>query len=166
CLSPDRTAAFIRERLSQIGILRQPPEPPPVAVPEPVLATPPAPAEVTLRSSDEALAAPEPIVAHAAMVDRLADELDHAHRDATAAEQMLIAGIPFATHSRFGWPGQLVRAAVLRMVRPYVHFEARAHRQHLQSTLRTLECLRRLQAEMSTVRDGQNSREDVPDNQR
>ena len=39
-------------------------------------------------------------------------------------------------------PGQLLRTAVLRLIRPYIHFEARAHRHHLQSTQRIIECLR------------------------
>ena len=65
---------------------------------------------------------------------------------------MLVTGISFRTSSRFGWPGQLLRTAVLRLLRPYAHFEARYHQRHLQSTTRVIECLRRLDAEMSSLR--------------
>jgi hypothetical protein len=96
-----------------------------------------------------AVVSPERVSPPHATIDLLAEELELAHSEAIGAERMLISGIPFATHSRFGWPGQLLRWAVLRVVRPYAHFEARAHRQHLQSTLRTLECLRRLRGEIA-----------------
>jgi hypothetical protein len=77
-----------------------------------------------------------------------------AHRQVglAEAEQMLVTGIPFRTPSRFGWPGRLLRTAVLRLIRPYAHFEVRAHQQHLHSTMRVVECLRRLDAAISALR--------------
>jgi hypothetical protein len=36
----------------------------------------------------------------------------------------------------------VVRTAMMRLIRPYAHFERRAQRQHLQSTQRIIECLR------------------------
>jgi hypothetical protein len=96
------------------------------------------------------IALPEP--APGAQVDRLATHLEVAQRDALEAEQMLETGIPFRTASRFGWPGQVARTAVLRLLRPYANFATRAHRQHLQSTIRVLDYLRRLDAEIAPLR--------------
>jgi hypothetical protein len=151
-LSPARTAEFIRERLSAIGSVRQSPEPEPAAPQEPAVAqapplfasVPPQPEAVTARD--------EPGLPPQAVVDELADELELAARDAAEAEQMLVTGIPFRTPSRFGWPGRLLRTAVLRLIRPYAHFEVRAHQQHLHSTMRVVECLRRLDAAISALR--------------
>jgi len=157
-LSPERTAAFIRGRLSAIESARRPPEQvAPVQEPSPE----PGPSAAVSVSTEVELrtAGPEPWLPDPAAIDRLADDLERAQRDAAEAEQMLVAGIPFRTSSRFGWPGQLLRTAVLRLLRPYAHFEARAHRHHLQSTMRVLEGLRRLCAEVSSRRDSRERSE-------
>jgi hypothetical protein len=75
-------------------------------------------------------------------LEALREQLELADRAAAEAGDMLTGGIPFRTPSRFGWPGRLLRSAVLRLIRPYVHFEARAHRHHLRSTQRIIESLR------------------------
>jgi hypothetical protein len=147
-LSPERTARFIRERLSAIGAARQPPEPAPVREPDPE----PPPVAVSMSPPPEPQAVPEPAPPEPALIDLLADELELAQREAAEAERMLVTGISFRTSSRFGWPGQLLRTAVLRLLRPYAHFEARYDQRHLQSTTRVIECLRRLNAEISSVR--------------
>ncbi len=151
-LSPARTAAFIRERLSDIGSARQSPEPEPAPPKESGLAPAPSHTASEPPPPQPAAAGPEPLLPGSAVVDLLTEQLDLAQRDAVEAEHMLVTGIPLRTPSRFGWPGQLLRTAVLRLLRPYAHFEARAHRQHLQSTMRVLECLRRLDAEISPLR--------------
>jgi hypothetical protein len=148
-LSPERTAAFIRERLSAIGSVRQSPEPVPLQEPPPEPAS--SPAEILSPPPDPESPFIEPALPPA-VVELFAEELELAQRDAAEAEQRLVAGIPFRTPSRFGWPGQLLRTAVLRLLRPYATFEASAHRQHLHSTMRVLEYLRRLDAEMSPLR--------------
>src|SRR5918992_4967837 len=103
------------------------------------------------------LRAPEIIVLQGSPLLGAAFALGHASVDhigplaiPTIANVCLVAhvfvlndcAIPFGTPSRFGWPGQLVRTAMLRLIRPYVHFDARAHRLHLQSTRRIIEWLR------------------------
>ncbi len=120
-LSPERTAAFIRERLSAIGAARQPPEPAPVHEPDPE----PPPVAVIVSPPPEPEPVPEPAPPEPALIDLLAGELELAQREAAEAERMLVTGIPFRTSSRFGLPGQLLRTAVLRLLRPYAHFEAR-----------------------------------------
>jgi hypothetical protein len=57
---------------------------------------------------------------------------------------MVSEGIPFETPSRFGWPGRVLRTAVMRVLRPYAHFEARAQLNHLRSTAEILACLREI----------------------
>lgn len=158
-LSPARTAAFIRERLSHIASAREASEPEPVPLSEPGLEPAPARTADVPLPPQTVTAVAEPVVPPAAVVDLLAEQLELAQRDAVEAGQMLATGIPFRTHSRFGWPGQLLRAAVLRLLRPHANFEARAHEQHLQSTLRVLECLRRLDGEMSSLRSAQSGRD-------
>jgi hypothetical protein len=119
--STARTIAFIRERLAEIRRQHD-------GEPAPAVASPATPA----------LRRPEATPG----VEALLDQLNLAERAAAEADDMLAGGIPFATPSRFGWPGQVVRTAVLRLIRPYVNFEIRAHRQHLQSTQRIIESLR------------------------
>lgn len=158
-LSPARTAAFIRERLSDIGSLRQSPQSEPVFPQERGLA--PGPSHTaSLPPPPQPVTVPEPKRPLPALVD-LAEQLELAQRDVVEAEHMLETGIPFRTPSRFGWPGRLLRTAVLRLLRPYSHFEATAHRQHLQATLRVLDCLRRLDAEVSPLRSASASRDRV-----
>jgi glycosyltransferase involved in cell wall biosynthesis len=135
--SPARTTAFIRERLVDIQRRRAGEDPAAVVSPEP--APPPAVIEELPPPRPEEVVAP---VLDVAAIEALCAQLHLAEREAAEAESMLTGGIPFGTRSRFGWPGQLLRTAVLRMIRPYVHFDARAHRLHLQSTQRIIESLR------------------------
>jgi glycosyltransferase involved in cell wall biosynthesis len=160
-LSPARTVAFIRERLSTIGSVRRSPEPErepaPPGDPGPTpakshMASVPPPAPPLTVKTESAVPA-------YGMVPPLAEQLELAKRDAAEAEQMLVIGIPFRTPSRFGWPGQLLRTAVLRLLRPYAHFEARAHLQHLHSTMRVLEYLRRLDAAISQPQSARDERD-------
>ena len=136
--SPARTTAFIRERLADIQRQQDGGETVAIVSPEPA-SPPPVTEEAPPAPPDEAV---PPLVLDAAAIEALCAELHLAERDAAEAESMLTDGIPFGTRSRFGWPGQLLRTAVLRMIRPYVHFDARAHRLHLQSTQRIIESLR------------------------
>ena len=121
-MTPARTAAFLRERLAAIAAIRQPPvpEPAPPAVPEPPPCAP-----------------------------VLAAQLEIAERDAAEAERMVSEGITFKTSSRFGWPGRVLRTAVMRVLRPYAHFEARAHQQHLRATVQMLACLRAIDDQLT-----------------
>jgi polysaccharide pyruvyl transferase WcaK-like protein/glycosyltransferase involved in cell wall biosynthesis len=156
-LSPDRTVSFIRQRLSDITTARRSPEPEPVPAHESDLAAEPdhvPPSETTSMPPppEPVIAVAEPALPPSAPVDLLAEHLELAQRDALEAELMLVTGIPFRTSSRFGWLGQLLRTAVLRLLRPYANFATRAHRQHLQSTMRVLEYLRRLDAEIAPLR--------------
>jgi glycosyltransferase involved in cell wall biosynthesis len=160
-LSPARTVAFIRERLRTIGSVRHSPKPEPESVPPEEQG--PTPAESHVASvpppAPAVTVTPESTRPASGMVPLLAEQLELAKRDAAEAEQMLVTGIPFRTPSRFGWPGQLLRTAVLRLLRPYAHFEARAHLQHLHSTMRVLECLRRLDAAISPPPSARDERD-------
>lgn len=135
--SPAQTTEFIRERLADIQ-RQQAGDAVAVASPEPA-PPPPVTEEAPPPPRDEAVA---PLALDAAAIEALCAQLHLAERDAAEAVSMLTGGIPFGTPSRFGWPGQLLRTAMLRLIRPYVHFKARAHRLHLQSTQRIIECLR------------------------
>ncbi len=136
--SSARVTAFIRDRLADIHRQRARDEAP--IEPEPAPPPPAAEAQPPPPIRDEA-AAPLPL--DDAEIEALHAQLQQAERDAAEAHDMLVGGIPFATPSRFGWPGQVLRTAVLRVMRPYVNFEARAHALHLQSTRHLLECLQR-----------------------
>jgi len=116
-LSPVRTAAFLRERLEAIARAHDKAEPAPEVPP----------------ASDENPRRPE-----------LALRLAAAERAFAEAEQMVLRGIPRETPSRFGWPGRILRTAVLRLVRPLAHFETRFHQRHLESTALIIQCLREL----------------------
>lgn len=142
--SPARTVSFIRERLMDIRQRQDGDAATAVAIPDPTLPPPPPPPPPTPEELPPAPADDASVRATDDGVDieALCEQLQLAARDATEADSMLTGGIPFRTPSRFGWPGQLLRTAVLRLMRPYVHFEARAHRHHLQSTQRIIECLR------------------------
>jgi glycosyltransferase involved in cell wall biosynthesis len=138
--SPARTISFIRERLAEIRHQREGDIASAVASPAPQ--PPPAmPVEAPLPPQDEG---PERIAADDAIdIEAVCEQLALAEREAVAADTMLAGGIPFGTPSRFGWPGQVLRTAVMRLIRPYAHFEARAQRHHLQSTQRIIGCLRK-----------------------
>lgn len=157
--SPARTVAFIRGRLAEIrqrhdaeaaAVL------PPVTEPAPpeTEALPPAPlddapAQTVVDDSDRAA------------LEALCEQLRLAEHEAAEAERMVADGIAFRTPSRYGFPGQLLRTAVLRLIRPYVHFEARAHRRHLESTQRIIEYLRSGVASRSIDRqDGEHQGRD------
>lgn len=150
--SPARTIAFVRERLAEVRQRYEPPPAPAVVFTEPEPppaideeAPAPPPVEEPEPPIAEALpvAEPEAPVSHQDIaIEALREALALAERDAVAADSLLAGGIPFREPSRFGWPGQILRTAVLRLMRPYINFEARAHRQHLQSTQRLIECLR------------------------
>lgn len=138
--SPARTVAFVRDRLA--AILQ-----PPVADVEPVVADPepvfvPAPVTVEPETGEAPAEVPRPMGLDAGALEELYAKLKDAERDAAEAEAMIRDGIPFVTPSRFGWPGRVLRAVVLRLLRPYANFQARAHHLHLQSTRRLIESLR------------------------
>jgi len=152
-LSAARTAAFIRARLTDIVSMRQGAEEAPDLAP---VASPPANGTLSPRP---ATAAPgTPLDSPPVEVERLAELLELAERDALIAGQMIAGGIPVSTPSRFGWPGRLLRTAVLRILRPYATFAASADQQHVQSTMRVLEVLRRLEGEVARLRDEGNAR--------
>jgi glycosyltransferase involved in cell wall biosynthesis len=138
--SPERTVAFIRERLAALSAegagdtARGPASPRPEIRSE----TGPVALPATPPETAPAAASPEP----APEPDPFAEQLERALRSVAEAEQMLTGGIPFRTPSRFGWPGQVLRTAVLRLMRPYAHFVNRAHRHHFQATNLVLESLR------------------------
>jgi glycosyltransferase involved in cell wall biosynthesis len=73
-----------------------------------------------------------------------------AEMDAIEAEQLLSSGITYRTPSRFGWPGRLVRTALLRLLRPYVNFSARIHHHHLRVTRQLLDQARSLEVDQDT----------------
>ena len=125
-LAPERTAAFLRERLAAIEVLRRPePLPDPVPEPAPVVAEPPPFAPL------------------------LAARLENAERELAEAQRMVCEGIPFETPSRFGWPGRLLRTVVMRLLRPYAQFEARTQLNHLRSTAEILASLREIGAHLA-----------------
>jgi hypothetical protein len=83
-------------------------------------------------------AAVAPVAAHV-------QELNAAERVAAETEELLADRITYKTPSRFGWPGRVLRTAVLRLIRPYAELETRVHRQHLRATVRLLQSLRALE---------------------
>ena len=68
-----------------------------------------------------------------------------AEREALEAGKLLADGITYRTPSRFGWPGRIVRTAVLRLLRPYTQFSARVHEHHLKATQELLDSVRSLE---------------------
>ncbi|HYN03367.1 MAG TPA: glycosyltransferase [Vicinamibacteria bacterium] len=71
--------------------------------------------------------------------------LTGAERETLEAEMLLSDGITYRTHSRFGWPGRVVRTAVLRLLRPYVQHSTRVHQHHLKATQEMLDRVRSLE---------------------
>ena len=143
-LSGARTAAFVRGRLLEIDAQRQALQAEPVPGDDPDLATV---IEIAETIQEPAPDESEPL-------SELTSLLAQAERDAITADQMIAGGIPFATPSPFGWPGRVLRTTVLRLLRPYATFSASAHQQHLQATMRVLESLRKLEADIASRRNG------------
>jgi glycosyltransferase involved in cell wall biosynthesis len=68
-----------------------------------------------------------------------------AERETLEVERLLADGITYRTPSRFGWPGRVVRTAVLRILRPYTQFSARVQGHHLKATQELLDSVRSLE---------------------
>lgn len=140
--SSSRTVAFIRERLASI---LQPPAPDVAPVDAVQVVEPVAEpiAEVVPEAEPDApvVEPPQPRGLDPAKLAELRARLEQAERQAAEAAARVGADIPFGEPSRFGWPGQVLRTLVLRIMRPYIHFQARAHLLHLESTRQTIESL-------------------------
>jgi glycosyltransferase involved in cell wall biosynthesis len=74
-------------------------------------------------------------------------EIHAAARELAEAEHAILDGITYATPSRFGWPGRVIRTGMLRLVRPFVQLETRVHHAHIRATARVLESLEARAAE-------------------
>jgi hypothetical protein len=138
-LSTERTVAFVRERLTDIEAQRD-----------------------ARRRAAEAAASPRADPQAAPLETTVSALLDDASRDAGEARQSLEQGIPFGTPSPFGWPGRLLRAAILRLLRPYSTYSSGVQRQHLRSTAGLLESTRLLQRRVTELQDAQRGRSQTP----
>jgi hypothetical protein len=147
-LSQRRTSAFMTDRLEEIRHLRD-------SVRAELALT--RESERVIGSAEPGLrdlAAREPATPSSSVeVEPFPEMLDRAERYAGDVDRLLAGGIPFGTPSRFGWPGRMMRTAVLRILRPYTTFAGDAHQQHLQSTIRALGGLRQLEREVSRLRE-------------
>lgn len=84
--------------------------------------------------------APPPVLSPEAAA--IVEDLRAAEHVADEVEQLLVDVITYKTPSRFGWPGRVVRTAVLRLLRPYAHYEQRVHQRHLRATTQLLHMMR------------------------
>jgi len=112
-LSARATAAFMRGRLRAIERVRA------------------ARAEAKDEPECRPAAGPREAVVPLASLDALAEATMETH-------QLVQAGIPFATPSPWGWPGRMLRSAVLRLLRPYVEFERDVQGRQLRAVSRFL----------------------------
>jgi glycosyltransferase involved in cell wall biosynthesis len=85
---------------------------------------------------------PAPVPAPSPEIATVIEELHAAERETDEAEQLLVSGITYETPSRFGWPGRVLRTAVMRLLRPYAQFETSVHHRHLRATTQLLQLLR------------------------
>jgi len=131
CLDGRRTAEFVRERLRDIEAARQAARP---VEPAPAPAEPLAASPVTHE---------EPIVMSDETVRLLTADIAAAEHDLAEAHRMLVTGLPLHHPSRFGWPGQLLRTAILRLIRPQTQLDVRAHERQVQAMRRVIDSLRR-----------------------
>ncbi|MEO8482226.1 MAG: polysaccharide pyruvyl transferase family protein [Acidobacteriota bacterium] len=131
-LAGTRTATFVRQRLRDIESGRQPASSAEAAaVPEAL--TPAAP-DVPPQ---------EPDVMSDETARLLAEDMAAAERDLDESHQLLVTGLPLQHPSRFGWPGRVLRTAVLRLIRPQTQLEVRAHERHVQALRRVMAGIRR-----------------------
>jgi glycosyltransferase involved in cell wall biosynthesis len=136
--SPARTAAFLRERLEEVSR---------IARERDATARHAADAERLAREAAQQ-AALETAAREAALeAERRAQEeaksraLTVALEEAAETGRMLVEGVRHEAPSRFGWPGRVLRTAVMRILRPYSQFERRVHDHHLRSTVQLLAAL-------------------------
>ena len=87
--------------------------------------------------------AEEPATMSEDTIRLLAADIAAAEHDLAEAHRMLVSGLPLRHPSRFGWPGQLLRTAVLRLIRPQTQLDVRAHERQVQAMRRVIEGLRR-----------------------
>ena len=73
----------------------------------------------------------------------LTADIAAAEHDLAEAHRMLVTGLPLHHPSRFGWPGQLLRTAILRLIRPQTQLDVRAHERQVQAMRRVIDSLRR-----------------------